>query len=135
MVNNKLGMVTRPTMLRSKQGKQIVSFVQWKPLNVIMVNVIRSLLWSDFKDYNTKIIEYCYHLVNVIKYALSQSDDIYLHFSTLLCLTFSITINEMFDSTSNSVVLNLFEKHWSNSVKSKLFFFHFFLQLRKVKTT
>ncbi len=41
--------------------------IQWKPLNVIMVNVISRLVQST---------GYCYHLVNVISFSQSQIDHI-----------------------------------------------------------
>ena len=57
--------------------------IQWKPLNVITDNVIIRLMGSNFSCLsNPKSLlmcnsfAYCYHLVNVISLAWSQSDHI-----------------------------------------------------------
>ncbi len=55
--------------------------IQWKPLNVIRINVISCLLWSDMVGpilvyYQKKVTAYCYHLVNVVSLAWSHSDHI-----------------------------------------------------------
>jgi hypothetical protein len=55
--------------------------IQWKLLNVIMVNVISHLLSSDlvgpvYVYEETKVTANCYHSVNVVSVAWSQSDHI-----------------------------------------------------------
>ncbi len=58
--------------------------IQWKPLNVIRVNVIIRLMWSikwsPFSIFTVywpeSLFSYCYHSVNVISFSLSQTDHI-----------------------------------------------------------
>ena len=68
----------------------IRSFLQWKPLNVIKVNVISHLLWSDCIWYTLPLVyftktSYCYHSVNMICFSRSQSD----HINQIRILIFS----------------------------------------------
>ncbi len=67
--------------------RRIKKLKQWKPLDVITDNVIIPLMWSHWPRliksqipskvlFMSKRFIYCYHLVNVLIYTLSQNDRI-----------------------------------------------------------
>jgi len=62
--------------------------LQWKPFNVITVNVISCLLLLELKGtiyiYYNKITRYCYHSVIVVSFDLSQSDHMKRHLLYIL---------------------------------------------------
>jgi hypothetical protein len=72
---------------KSSEWCLVEYYIQWKPLNVITVNVMFWLMWSINSNYWKLIahfysqliwkpIRLCYHWVNVISFSLSQSDHI-----------------------------------------------------------